>query len=247
MNTKLIPPHEDDELFNELIEMLNSDEATIRRVAISELPEMGDRAVPILVGSLKDSDFDNVQNAAFGLAELGSYAAVRPLLTLYNIGDRATQILIFTALGMIGGETSVQWLLYILNNSRVWGDQVYAALALGEIGDPNAIDSLVAALKRSWRDVRSTAADALGKIADPAAVPALLEVLNEHDWVGNNLRFPYAVTRALAKIGTEEAISALIAALNDKEKSVDKAAAKALERIELPKVQSALKAWKDGQ
>ena len=46
-----------DDLLDELLEMLHSNDNTIRRVAIAELPELGERAVPALVEALQDQDF----------------------------------------------------------------------------------------------------------------------------------------------------------------------------------------------
>jgi HEAT repeat protein len=217
-------------LFDELVEMLRSEDSTVRRVAIAELPELGDRAVPVLVEALQDSDFGNVQNAAFALGEMGSEAAVRALLGLFGRSDQATQVMIFTVLGMIGGQTAVSWLLYILANNRDWNYQIYAARALGEIGDPHAVPELIAVIQNGWRDVRSVAADALGRIGDESAVPALVEALHAHDWSQNG-RFPHAVTRALANIGGDEAICGLKKATQDIDPELRYASANALEYV----------------
>jgi HEAT repeat protein len=223
--------HRDDDLFEELRGMLRAEESTVRRVAIAELPELGDRAISALVEALKDDDFGNVQNAAFALGEMGSEGAVRDLLGLFGRSDPATQVMIFTVLGMIGGETAVSWLLYILSNNRDWNYQIYAARALGEIADPHAVPKLIEVMKNGWRDVRSVAADALGKIGDESAVPALLEMLRARDWSKNG-RFPYAVTRALANIGGRMAEKGLTQAAQGNDAEVTAAAAAALTYVD---------------
>ena len=219
-----------DSLFDELMEMLRSGDSTVRRVAIAELPELGDRAIAALVEALQDTDFGNVQNAAFALGEMGSELAVRALLGLFGRSDQATQVMIFTVLGMIGGQTAVSWLLYILANNRDWNYQIYAARALGEIGDPHAVPKLIDVMQNGWRDVRSVAADALGRIGDESAVPALLESLNAHEWSRNG-RFPHAVTRALANIGGKEAIRGLTEATQDTDPEVRSTSAEALDCV----------------
>jgi HEAT repeat protein len=220
------PKNTVDDLYEELREMLRSEDSTVRRVAIAELPELGDRAIPMLVKTLQDDDFGNVQNAAFALGEMGSEAAVKALLGLFGRSDQATQVMIFTVLGMIGGETAVSWLLYILSNNRDWNYQIYAARALGEIGDPRAVPQLIEVMNTGWRDVRSVAADALGRIGDEAAVPPLLEALHAHNWSKNG-RFPFAVTRALANIGGKMARQGLSDALHSADFEVQQAAAEA--------------------
>ena len=56
-----------------------------------------------------------------------------------------------------------------------------AADALGEIGDPKAVEPLIAALKDPDDDVREAAAEALGRIGDPRAVDPLNAALNDPD------------------------------------------------------------------
>lgn len=53
----------------------------------------------------------------------------------------------------------------------------FAARALGRIGQPSAIDTLIAALEDEDEDVRTEAAEALGLIGDRRAGPALMETL----------------------------------------------------------------------
>jgi len=54
-----------------------------------------------------------------------------------------------------------------------------AADALGEIGDPRAVEPLIAALGDPDGDVREAAAEALGTIGDPRAVGPLTAALKD--------------------------------------------------------------------
>jgi len=55
------------------------------------------------------------------------------------------------------------------------------ALALGKIGDPQAVNSIITALKDSKPTVRRATIQALGVIKDPQAVEALIESLGDED------------------------------------------------------------------
>jgi HEAT repeat protein len=75
-----------------------------------------------------------------------------------------------------------------------------AAAALGELGDPAAIDDLLVALRDEEREVRHAAIESLGRLAakdpDHRALAPLLE-LNEQSWL---LRF--TVIEALMRMGS---------------------------------------------
>src|SRR2546427_12533341 len=83
-----------------------------------------------------------------------------------------------------------------------------AALAAGRIGDPAAVDLLVAALRDSDRAVQAAAAFALGLLKDPRAVQPLAALLRAVAPAQQGAPEVEAVT-ALAKIGGDEAARAL--------------------------------------
>jgi len=71
-----------------------------------------------------------------------------------------------------------------------------ATMALGQIGDARAVDSLIAALKDENSNVRGNIADALGKIGDKRAVVPLIFALKDKDYGVRR-----AAVDALGKIG----------------------------------------------
>lgn len=83
------------------------------------------------------------------------------------------------ALGLVGDSRAVLSLLKILDRWK--HDDIMQSdiiRALGEIGDPSAVDALVDALHFSKYDfVRAAAAVALGKIGDKRAVESLIHAL----------------------------------------------------------------------
>ncbi|GAB4339916.1 MAG: hypothetical protein Kow00117_20660 [Phototrophicales bacterium] len=78
-------------------------------------------------------------------------------------------------LGMIGGDQAVRALIHTLQND--YEDLIVrgrAALMLGKLGDPRAVDSLIRALDAPGHQTPLYAAEALGKLGDPRAIEPLL-------------------------------------------------------------------------
>ena len=93
--------------------------------------------------------------------------------------------------------------------------RVQAALAAGRIGDPRAVELLVAALNDSSVAVQASAAFALGLLRDPAAVEPLLGIVRSVPPESQGAREIEAVT-AIAKIGGDagaRAIAQIIASV----------------------------------
>jgi HEAT repeat protein len=125
------------------------------------------------------------------------------------------------ALGRIGDTRAVRPLIAALKD----GDT--AATALSEIGKP-AVEALIAALNDKRREVRYLAVLTLGKIGDSRAVEALIATLKDPD-----IDYPKVGKEAAAvlrKFG-EASVKPLIAALNDRHRSVRYGAAKVLGEI----------------
>jgi len=80
-----------------------------------------------------------------------------------------------------------------------------AVVALGESGDPRAVDPLIDALN-DWV-VREVAARALGKIGDPKAVDPLIETLPSGGMAS------YEAIKALGDISDPRAVDTLIGVL----------------------------------
>jgi hypothetical protein len=122
--------------------------------------------------------------------------------------------------------------------------------ALGEIGDPRAVEPLIAALKDSGSAVglhaASNAASALGKIGDPRAVEPLIAALKDSndrvpcyaaDALGkmSKVSVPCDAADALGKIGDPRSVGPLTAALTDANNDVRSSAADALRKIGDPR------------
>ena len=106
----------------------------------------------------------------------------------------------------------------------------FAAVVLGKIKDPRAVEPLITALQDADSGVRGKAAVALGKIGDPRAVEPLITALKDAD---NSVRTKAA--EALVKIGTP-AVDPLIGTLRDPDGGVWEGALEVLVRIGTPAV-----------
>jgi serine/threonine protein kinase len=87
-----------------------------------------------------------------------------------------------------------------------------AAEALGKLGNPQAIEPLIAALKDEHEWVRHLAAEALGKLGDLRAVEPLIAVLED-----KYERVQEAASSALDKLGGPRVVEPLIATLTNEE------------------------------
>jgi len=101
-----------------------------------------------------------------------------------------------------------------------------AALALGQIGNPQAVEPLICALRDESIDVKRQAAQALVQMSNFQAVAALICVLSH-----SNRDVRWMAAQALGLIRNPQAVEALICTLNDEDWHVRGEAVEALGRI----------------
>lgn len=127
--------------------------------------------------------------------------------------DPHVRSLSVVALGILADNTYLPRLCEILLDHSIAWIQQMAAISLGEIGDPRAVDSLVQILTNQnapgW--VRKEVVSALGKLGGPAAREALIHALMRD--TNGNIRADSAHALAHMKNG-EPPISVLIHALH---------------------------------
>jgi hypothetical protein len=129
-----------------------------------------------------------------------SHSAHRPIVDLGK-GKTRVRGLAAMALGQVG-EAAVDSLIDALSDKE-WRVRRAAAESLGRIGDPRAVEPLVATLRFEDVDVRSAAVTALIRIGEPA-VTALKDALRSE--VPGVRR---SAVKALRGIGTSRALSML--------------------------------------
>lgn len=147
----------------------------------------GDRAAatPYLVALLKEGGKVRAA-AAMALGELGDPAAAAPLIQAVDLrygGERIAEThlanqRIAEALGKLRARAAVPVLLK-LTKSPDGFTQVAAVDALGDVGDPAAVDTLIAIATSDDAEpfTSKKALLALGKIGDARAVPAVVRML----------------------------------------------------------------------
>ncbi len=102
-------------------------------------------------------------------------------------------------------ERRVKRLLRELQSNTAGIKYLTAAMALGRLRDPRAVEPLIQALKHPNCEVRYVAAVALGEIGDARAIDPLVEALADH-WGSDELlpSVREAAAIALAKLGEVE-------------------------------------------
>ncbi len=181
------------------------------------------RAVPALVGRLRDASGAVREQAAWALGAIQDARAVDPLArdALADAEPRVRRQAAW-ALGAIQDARAGEPLIRALRDAD-HAVRRQAAWALGAVQDRRAVPGLLGALKDTQHDVREQAAWALGAIQDRSAVPGLVDALKDAQ---PDVRAQAAW--ALGAIGDGTAADGLTAALQDSSAKVRRQAAWAL-------------------
>ncbi len=167
-----------------LIELLSDEDPAVRLWAIARLSELRDpRSLKALLAATKDA-VPKVRSAALdALSTVAGKASIEPVAEVLRSADPALRCQAAAiALASMKDARAFQPLLDALKNATPqWKPGV--VIALGELGDPRAVECLVPELKDrdSYYLARNFAAEALGKIKDPRAFEPLVGMLNQAD------------------------------------------------------------------
>lgn len=271
-----------------LIAALNDTWEPVRKTAAESLSKIDShwrtagatkKFIQRFIAGLKDKDVSVRRGAADALGVIGDASALEPLIAA--LIDGTVHETVVEALSKIDpywftsevGKKSVLTLVAALKGgdwrvrgpaaktlgivgdaqavepliAALKGDSLLrkaAAEALGRIGDRRAIEPLIFALKDTEGYVREAAAKALGMIGDPRAVGALIAALEEES-IYNSGDIPEAAAEALGRIGDVRAVEPLITALKQKSGLAWKASLEALSIIgDVRAVEPLIKAFK---
>ena len=222
-----------------LITALKNDEYSgVRWKAAEALSKIGAPAVEALIGALRHHDDDVRWKAAIALGEIGDPRAIDPLIMLLCDEDRFVKSHAALALGAMG-EPAVIPLLRALregDGNLRWG----AAIALGKIHDPRAIEPLIHALADKYENVRSESATSLAAMGKPALEP-LLRFLTFSEGPER-----LEVVSAIGELQDTDAIQPLIQMLENADEDERKAIADALDAILIPTVKPLVRKLRNG-
>jgi HEAT repeat protein len=173
VGTPAVPP---------LIECLSEREPRLRKNAVAALGVIQDqRSVNSLIPLLYDRDGDVSRAAIWALGKkMRSPSAVRPLIGLLRVEDRALRMNAAEALGEMGDARAVSPLIEALGHPDAHF-RYRVAGALGGLRDKRAVEPLIAALDDDYCYVRWNVVWALGEIGDPRAVGPLIKAMGHAD------------------------------------------------------------------
>lgn len=181
-----------------LIIALQDSNWSIQRTAAQAFGQIGDaRAVEPLIALLKHQEVLVYKAAAEALGKISDVRVMDLLVPLLKDTSAQTRKLVAELLQARGWQPKDEiqhvWLSIALQN---WASVGRELTALGQLGDPRAIEPLVNALQNeiSYSDVRAKAAQALGQLGDLRAVEPLVHALQ--DWSVRR-----AASEALVEIG----------------------------------------------
>jgi HEAT repeat protein len=206
---ELVPYLDDAAVIDTLVQTLEDASPKVRASAARALGQMeGAIAFPYLLNALNDSDAWVRYYAARAIGWHGYPEAMDRLEELllcdpaYHVRAAAIE-----ALGRVGGAHAVSLLASLVETADSNSDLVRAALtALGEIGHPNALPPLLAALRLPDLERRIGAIRALGKRGG-TGVEEALQAIATTDSDGDVVQ---AAIEALQQLATPEAIAGLL-------------------------------------
>lgn len=148
-----------------------------RSYAALLLGQLGKKeAVPALIEATKDETIN--YRAAISLGEIGDKSAILALRQMVkDFPDE--RLWAGYGLAALGEREGFELLKAVVLSDSRWTERRHAVKALGKIGHPKSLPTVLKALKDTHVNVRVSAARALGAIRDPAALPALTAALKD--------------------------------------------------------------------
>ena len=230
-------------MLKETLENTNESEQ-VRSEAALVLGEIrNSEAIPALNATLKSSHPRLKRQSALALGDIGTSDAIKPLIecfkdpsyisTSQSLYANNKEYEISSALAIIGNREVIEELIKFLNNKEEdINYRISAANTLAKIGNETRqendkiqiIEAIVNAineisgyiLNRDVQEFQKKLICALSEISNEKVMKYLIQVLNDKH---KNIHIRTTTARALGKIGSPEAVQALIATFNEKNDS----------------------------
>jgi HEAT repeat protein len=196
---------------------------------------IGEAAVDALIAAFEEESVQVRCGAAEALGEIGDARAIPALCMVLNDESKVVRDTIADALVRFGAAAYAP-LLKVLQGKNGNG-RAAAAVALGKLGNPDAVDALLEALQDQNVQTRATVAKALGALGDRKAVEALVIALKDKKKEARE-----AAAAALVQIGAP-APSSLVSLLRDEEESTRRTAANILRETKFETKDDDARAW----
>lgn len=172
------------------VKQLSAEDQQKKIAALEKLAELGDKSVASAVVPLLSESGEVKVAAVRTLKKLGDPSVVPALIDAIDLSvgagtdpaiKRANEAnkLIAETLGLLGDKTAVEPLAKLADRAKDAYVKVEAINALGKLGDPKAVPTLVSiAVDESQETyINKKAVQALGDIGDPGALPAIKKML----------------------------------------------------------------------
>ena len=222
-----------------LIQYLKDEEGDGRGIAAGALGGIGDaRAVEPLIQALKDGNHWLRGDVAEALGEIGDARAVEPLILALKDENECNRWNVAKALDKIGWKPNDIEKAYYLIARKKW-DQL---VKLGEA----AVEPSIWLLGSNYEKTQDEAANVLEEIGDERAFEPLIQLsiksASRHDGI-DNIYANSALGEIRRKIGDERAFEPLIHTLNNKDMSVRREAAEAIDWVSWQITGSTRSSW----
>ncbi|KMY69185.1 hypothetical protein AAU61_06725 [Desulfocarbo indianensis] len=162
-----------------LAPLLSVEQVGLRNAAMHLLRRLGEDAPDMLLDLLGENDRDLRIFAADILANVDAPGVARALTKALEDPDPNVRANAATSLGQRGEASALPNLIQLL------GDEEWVAFAvieaLAHIGEPAAVEPLIACLRDGSEILRVAVAEALGRFRDPKALPPVLEAMRRSE------------------------------------------------------------------
>ena len=205
-----------------------------RRVFCDALSEIGKNAVELITPFVDDRRWFLVRNIAYILGRIGKEQSLPYILKAFNHEEIRVRREAVQALGLIGGSKAVGLLVKALTDDDV-RIRCMAAINLGKIGKEVGLIPLLEVVqskdfyKREPVEIKAFF-NAIGMVGSNEAVPILKQLLGRRSWFGRGTtdEIRLGAARAMAMIGTPEAMALLEEGRGSKDESIRDACVQAL-------------------
>jgi HEAT repeat protein/tRNA A-37 threonylcarbamoyl transferase component Bud32 len=196
-------------------EQLKDTNKLVRHAALGAASKLGRAFDTATVASLLiDPDIDVMNKAVDVLVEINDAETVKYLLPALKSENEFSRRAAVEVLNEIGTTDSVKYLLEAVGDEDWWVRE-RASDALARIGGPRVVDAVLELVNDKDENIRRAAVEILNTCKDKRAVDHLIAAVDDEDWWVSE-----RAADALAEIGNEKALPAILKLLARNNRSV---------------------------